>query len=126
LAPEILEASKKKPNITKQDVWSIGVFAYQLCTLRLPFTGETPGATIVAILTTPHDPIPHKLYSDELKGLINLLITKDPEHRPSIQQLIKVPIIRNALEALIQEFEGKVSIELRNSLNDKDSALKSD
>jgi hypothetical protein len=53
------------------------------------------------------------------------LLTKDPEQRPSIQELIKVPIIKNALEALIQEFEGKVSIELRNSLNDKDSAFKS-
>jgi hypothetical protein len=54
------------------------------------------------------------------------LLTKDPEQRPSIQQLIKVPIIQNALEALIQEFEGKVSVELRNSLNEKDSAFESD
>ena len=80
---------------------------------------------MLAILTTPHDPIPHKLYSDELKDLINHLLTKDPEQRPSIQQLIKVTIIQNALEALIQEFEGKVSIELRNSLNEKESAIKS-
>jgi hypothetical protein len=54
------------------------------------------------------------------------LLTKDPEQRPSIQQLIKVPIIQNALEALIQEFEGKLSNELRNSLNDKDYDIKSD
>ena len=79
----------------------------------------------MAILTTPPDPIPHKLYSDDLKDLINLLLTKDPAQRPSIQELIKVPIIQIALEGLMKEFEGKVSIELRNSLNDKDSALKS-
>ena len=40
LAPEILNASMAKPNISKQDVWSIGVIAYQLCTLSLPFKGE--------------------------------------------------------------------------------------
>jgi serine/threonine protein kinase len=37
LAPEILNARLVKPNISKQDVWSIGVIAYQLCSLRLPF-----------------------------------------------------------------------------------------
>ena len=57
----------------------------------------------MAILTTTHDPIPHKLYSDELKDLINLLLTKDPKIRPSIQELIKIPIIWNALEALMGE-----------------------
>jgi serine/threonine protein kinase len=40
VAPEILNAILAKPNISKQDVWSIGVIAYQLCTLRLPFKGE--------------------------------------------------------------------------------------
>jgi serine/threonine protein kinase len=37
LAPEILCSGLAKPNFSKQDVWSIGVIAYQLCTLRLPF-----------------------------------------------------------------------------------------
>jgi len=84
VAPEILNEMLAKPNISKQDVWSIGVIAYQLCTLRLPFKKDSPAATIAAILTTPHDPIPHKLYSDELKDIINRLLTKDPQQRPSI------------------------------------------
>jgi serine/threonine protein kinase len=38
LAPEFLEEEQKeKPDISKQDVWSIGVITYLLCTLRLPF-----------------------------------------------------------------------------------------
>jgi len=84
LAPEILNGGLAKPNISKQDVWSIGVIAYQLCTLRLPFYNEQTGATVAAIVSNPHDPIPHKLYSDELKDIINRLLTKDPQHRPSI------------------------------------------
>ena len=39
LAPEILNAKYERPDISKQDVWSIGVIAYLLCTLRLPFLG---------------------------------------------------------------------------------------
>ena len=70
----------------------------------------------MAILNNPHDPILHKLYSDDLKDIINRLLTKDPEQRPSIQELTKVQVIRNALDDLLKEFEGKILFELRNSL----------
>jgi serine/threonine protein kinase len=40
LAPEIHNAKLEKPNMTKQDVWAIGVIAYELCTFNLPFNGE--------------------------------------------------------------------------------------
>ena len=66
LAPEILNSKFSRPNMSKQDVWSIGVIAYQLCTHRLPFKGEYNGGTISAILNDPYEPIPHNLYSDEL------------------------------------------------------------
>ena len=94
--------------MSKQDVWSIGVIAYQLCTLRLPFKEEYIGGTIAAILTHPYEPIPHNLYSDELKEIIYKLLIKDPEQRPSIQELTKVPIISEALDLLTKEFEGKL------------------
>ena len=65
-APEILNETLAKPNISKQDVWSIGVMAYQMCSLKLPFMHEKPVGTLNAILNKPHDPIPLELYSDEL------------------------------------------------------------
>ena len=37
IPPEILDPKIAKPNISKWDVWSIGVIAYELCTLRRPF-----------------------------------------------------------------------------------------
>ena len=92
------------------------MIAYQLCTLRLPFKSEQTGATAAAIVNNPHDPILHKIYSDELKEIINRLLTKDPAQRPSISELTKVPIIADALDKLLKEFEGKIFIELRNSL----------
>ena len=40
LSPEIHNAKLDKPNMTKQDVWAIGVIAYELCTFHLPFDGK--------------------------------------------------------------------------------------
>jgi len=76
--------------MTKQDVWAIGVIAYELCTFQLPFKGETSEASIYAIIKDPHTPIESKDYSEELKYLISCMLIKDPEQRPSIKQLIQV------------------------------------
>jgi eukaryotic-like serine/threonine-protein kinase len=47
MAPEILDPpNDKKPDISKQDVWSIGVIAYKLCTQRLPFNLMSPSRMI--------------------------------------------------------------------------------
>ena len=78
----------KKPDltkkITKQDIWAIGVIAYQLCTFKLPFNNQSSsGDMIDAIKKDPHPPIEQD-FSEELKDLISCMLIKDPEHRPSI------------------------------------------
>jgi serine/threonine protein kinase len=60
-------------------VWSIGVIANQIITLRFPLKSEQTGLTNVAIFNNPPDPIPDMLYSDELKEIISRMLTKDPE-----------------------------------------------
>jgi serine/threonine protein kinase len=83
LAPEIHNALEVKPSIIKQDVWAVGVIAYELCTFHLPFKGETSKAKTNAIINNPHIPIEQD-YSQELKDLISCMLIKDPEQRPSI------------------------------------------
>jgi serine/threonine protein kinase len=68
----------------KQDVWAIGVIAYELCIFQLPFKGETSEALIYSIINDPHTPIESKDYSEELKDLISSMLIKNPEQRPSI------------------------------------------
>jgi hypothetical protein len=60
----------------------------------------------MAIINDPLEPITQP-YSTDLKGLINLLLKKDPTQRPSIQQLVQLPIVRPAIVSFIKEFEGK-------------------
>ena len=57
-APEILDPPKdKNPDISKVDVWSIGVIAYKICTQRLPFNREESMLTVSSIFNKPYVPI---------------------------------------------------------------------
>ena len=80
MAPEILEPPKdKKLDISKQDVWSIGVIAYKLCTQRLPFNRDETMLTVSAMFNKPYVPISHEQYSHNLIDLIDRLLIKDPQ-----------------------------------------------
>jgi hypothetical protein len=52
------------------------------------------------------------------------MLIKVPEHRPSIQQLIHVHIIQNAILSFDKEFEDKYFSEPQGPLVKKDSTLK--
>ena len=54
------------------------------------------------------------------------MLIKDPEKRPSIEQLIQVEIIRNAIISLVKEFQGNLFSELRDSLVEKLSSFQID
>jgi serine/threonine protein kinase len=85
MAPEILDPVKeKKPDISKQDVWSIGVIAYKLCTQRLPFKRDENLLTWSAMFINPYVPISREQYSDDLIDIIDRLLIKDPQQRISI------------------------------------------
>jgi serine/threonine protein kinase len=82
------ESHLKNPHITKQDVWAIGVIAYELCTFKLPFSRDTTSDTLHAIIYEDPSPIQQD-YSQELKDVIRDMLIKDPEQRHSILQLIQ-------------------------------------
>ena len=85
MAPEILDPPKdKKPDISKQDVWSIGVIAYKLCTQRFPFNRDESMLTVSAMFNKPYVPISKDQYSHDLIDLIDRLLIKDPKQRLSI------------------------------------------
>lgn len=86
-APEILQ---KLPYTEKADVWSLGCVVYELCTLRRPFI-ELEGESLVdVIMRNNYEPITNE-YSQELRDTINLMLSIDPNARPSAADLLGRP-----------------------------------
>uniref|UniRef100_A0A7E4W8I0 non-specific serine/threonine protein kinase n=1 Tax=Panagrellus redivivus TaxID=6233 RepID=A0A7E4W8I0_PANRE len=80
-APEMIDLFGGVPIDTKSDIWALGVLLYKLCYFALPF-GESTLAIQNGNFTFPDTPaIP-----EEVKAMINFLLTSSAAHRPNIYQ----------------------------------------
>jgi len=96
MSPEVCE---NKPYDFKSDVWALGCILYELCALDHAFGASNLLAVVNKIVQEDPPPIPVQ-YSDDLRMLINQLLSKDPNKRPTAKAIFKMPFIRERLEAL--------------------------
>lgn len=99
LSPEICEG---KSYNSKTDIWSLGCILYELCTLRHAFKAANMNALLMNIVRGKFSPIP-PTFSKELKQLIQRMLTKDANIRPSINAVLATPIIRSRLRKFYDE-----------------------
>jgi serine/threonine protein kinase len=80
MAPELCSGEVAGP---RADIYSLGVVAYEMLTARVPFKGNTPGATIVAQISEPLPPA-HEVNPDLPHAVAEVLdraLSKDPNDR---------------------------------------------
>ncbi|CAD8049217.1 unnamed protein product [Paramecium primaurelia] len=99
LAPELLE---NKPYGFKGDIWSLGVILYEMCAKTPPFTAESLAQLALKIVRGQFQAIPN-VYSSQLRTLVNQLLTVNPDKRPAVHQILKMPIITNRIKNFLSE-----------------------
>jgi NIMA (never in mitosis gene a)-related kinase len=103
LSPEIIN---NQPYNYKTDVWSLGVVLYELCTLHPPFTTIKNDKKILEakIKSGNFKDIP-LIYSQELKNLVSSLLTVAHTKRPSVKEILQLPIIKNRIRNFLTEIQ---------------------
>ena len=89
------------PYNAKADAWASGIVLYELVTLQLPFNGKSLPELRQSILHQPPKRPPTH-YSKGLCDLMLVLLQRTPSKRPSLQQVLGMPIVKQALHIFVQ------------------------
>ena len=101
LAPELYE---KKDYTKKTDIWYLGATFFQLMTFNFPFKGKNDEEIRESILKDEKNEN-NTNYRSEVKDLINRMLSKDPEERPSAADILLCPFVKKRMESFMIEIE---------------------
>ena len=101
LAPEIIE---NKPYDSKCDIWALGVLLYELMTFQMPFNAVSLPLLSIKIKRGVYKP-PSNTYSKEIRDLLKSCLTQDAEKRPSINDILNLPLIKDRIKHFLNEVQ---------------------
>jgi serine/threonine protein kinase len=84
------EICEDKPYNSMSDVWGLGCILYEMTTLKRAFEGNSLPALVAKILRGRFSPIPSR-YSVHLRSLIHSMLARNPNRRPSVATILKLP-----------------------------------
>mmetsp|Transcript_37050 Transcript_37050/g.105925 ORF Transcript_37050/g.105925 Transcript_37050/m.105925 type:complete len:446 (-) Transcript_37050:167-1504(-) len=102
LSPEICQ---ERPYNHKSDVWSLGCVLHELATLQHAFDADSMRGLVMKILRGEPPQVPAS-FSSELGALARELLTKDPCSRPSVDEVLRKPVMRTTIRQLLREAEA--------------------
>lgn len=97
MSPEVCES---KPYSYASDVWSLGCVLYEMLALRHAFDAPNILTLILKIVQQDFAPVPPH-YDKDVSNLLRMLLDKDPEGRPSMEEIFAMPFIRHHMQGLM-------------------------
>ena len=92
------EVWQDKPYDSKSDIWSCGCVVYELATLKPPFRAQDLEGLYHKVIKGVYTKLPSH-YSVDLNNIIKLMLNVDPQKRPSCDELLESPLIKNRIDA---------------------------
>ncbi|XP_022106640.1 serine/threonine-protein kinase Nek11-like isoform X2 [Acanthaster planci] len=96
MSPEVL---KHEGYNSKSDVWSIACILYELCSLQHAFEGQSLMGVMYKIVEGKIPEIPKK-YDSNIQELLNIMLNRDPDKRPSATEVTKLPFVLRHMEKM--------------------------
>lgn len=92
------EVWRDMPYDTKSDIWSLGCVLYEVASLHPPFRADDMEGLYRTVLKGKYARIP-KIYSDDLADVLDCMLQVNPRHRPSVDDLLKMPKIQTHMSS---------------------------
>eukprot|EP00932_Pfiesteria_piscicida_P004253 SRR837773.14155.p1 GENE.SRR837773.14155~~SRR837773.14155.p1 ORF type:complete len:228 (+),score=43.89 SRR837773.14155:22-684(+) len=112
LSPEICHG---KPYAWGSDIWSMGCILHEMCANRVPFDAPDLKSLIKKITQGPAPDLPED-YSVEVRELQKELLERDPSRRPAASEILKKPIVQEAVRKMLEEVKHEESQGPRSSV----------
>jgi len=103
------ELCSNQPYGMQSDVWALGCILYEMCVLKHAFDATNICGLIFKILNGTFPPISDQ-YSEEIRDLVSKMLSREPKERPTLVQILKMPLITRAMKLLEQDLKQGVQL----------------
>lgn len=86
----------------KNDMWALGIIAFELMCRRVPFDAKSLDGLFGNIVRKRHPPLPRN-YSTDLIELVDSLLEKEPTRRPSVHDCLAKPFIASRIAKFLTQ-----------------------
>ena len=97
MSPELFA---NQPYNHKSDIWALGCCVHEMTSLKHAFSARSINALMYKVIKGKVPPIPLQ-YSKELVELVQLMMARSTEERPSVHQILRMTFIRRHIKMFL-------------------------
>ncbi|XP_013095073.2 serine/threonine-protein kinase Nek9-like isoform X2 [Biomphalaria glabrata] len=99
MSPELMQGERYN---NKSDIWALGCVLYEMLTLSRTFQASNPLKLAKEVVKGEILAV-SKTYSDDIRSLVDSMLNKNPEDRPSADDILALPLMVRHLASMEQK-----------------------